>query len=107
MSNRKRIYPGDGDPRHGTVNGYQNLRCRCALCGAAWATYYREWRRSHPERLRRHADRERVRYYANRRVVSGTITAEKEAPAQFVPAGGVTDAQPAGGTDESEGYPRG
>lgn len=27
------------DPRHGTVNGYQNLSCRCAACREAWTTY--------------------------------------------------------------------
>ena len=29
------------DPRHGTVNGYGNLRCRCDDCRAAWAEYFR------------------------------------------------------------------
>lgn len=29
---RSRIRPGDGDPRHGTANGYINLGCRCAAC---------------------------------------------------------------------------
>lgn len=24
------------DDRHGTVNGYQNLKCRCDLCRDAW-----------------------------------------------------------------------
>lgn len=27
------------DPRHGTVNGYSNLKCRCADCRSAWADY--------------------------------------------------------------------
>jgi len=30
-----RIYPGDGDARHGTDNGYRNLRCRCPECTTA------------------------------------------------------------------------
>lgn len=34
-----------GDPRHGTANGYNNLKCRCGRCRAAWAAkwgdYYR------------------------------------------------------------------
>lgn len=34
---RGRIVPGDGDVRHGTTNGYKNLRCRCAECRRAWA----------------------------------------------------------------------
>lgn len=29
------------DPRHGTENGYSNLRCRCDRCTDAHATYYR------------------------------------------------------------------
>lgn len=32
---RSRIQPGDGDPRHGTPNGYDNLNCRCELCREA------------------------------------------------------------------------
>lgn len=36
-----RIYPGDGDPRHGTINGYQNLKCRCPDCSAAKMDYER------------------------------------------------------------------
>lgn len=27
----------DGDPRHGTANGYNNLGCRCTRCRSAWA----------------------------------------------------------------------
>ncbi len=34
---RPTITEGDGDPRHGTDNGYDNLRCRCPACRAAWA----------------------------------------------------------------------
>lgn len=37
--NRTRLQPGDGDPRHGTVNGYTNLRCRCGRCRLAWQKY--------------------------------------------------------------------
>ncbi len=33
------IRPGDGDPRHGTTNGYINHGCRCAECRGAWADY--------------------------------------------------------------------
>jgi len=38
--NRSRIADGDGDPRHGTLNGYNNLKCRCATCRAANARYH-------------------------------------------------------------------
>lgn len=34
IANRRRGLP-DGDPRHGTKNGYQNLGCRCADCREA------------------------------------------------------------------------
>jgi len=37
---RQRITPGDGDVRHGTPNGYQNLGCRCVPCTGAWADYF-------------------------------------------------------------------
>ena len=34
----------EDDERHGTVNGYNNLRCRCDKCRQAWAEYIRERR---------------------------------------------------------------
>ncbi len=36
-----RIHPGDGDPRHGTLNAYANLLCRCDECRAAQREYER------------------------------------------------------------------
>jgi len=36
MATRSRICDGDGDPRHGTPNGYVNLVCRCPKCREAW-----------------------------------------------------------------------
>jgi hypothetical protein len=41
MSTKARIWPGDGDPRHGTDNGYTNLRCPCDDCRAAHTEYFR------------------------------------------------------------------
>ncbi len=41
MTKPKRIAPGDGDPRHGTRNGYVNLGCRGADCTAAKSAYDR------------------------------------------------------------------
>lgn len=32
------------DPRHGTVNGYNNLGCRCPCCCAAHTAYAYVWR---------------------------------------------------------------
>lgn len=32
------------DPRHGTTNGYANLKCRCERCRRAWADYNNEYR---------------------------------------------------------------
>lgn len=29
----------ENDLRHGTVNGYSNLKCRCQPCRDAWADY--------------------------------------------------------------------
>jgi hypothetical protein len=34
-----RIQPGDGDARHGTLNGYNNHGCRCGLCVDAYRIY--------------------------------------------------------------------
>lgn len=33
------------DPRHGTVNGYNNCCCRCDDCKAAWSVYLSELRK--------------------------------------------------------------
>lgn len=32
----------DGDPRHGSVNAYHNLKCRCDRCRQAQIAYMRE-----------------------------------------------------------------
>lgn len=58
---RQKIFTGDGDPRHGTTNGYSNLGCRCDECKTAHADYHREYMHGDPDRLRRHANRERIR----------------------------------------------
>ena len=44
---KSRIHEGDGDPRHGTDNGYRNLGCRCEPCTTAEAEYQhrRVWSR--------------------------------------------------------------
>lgn len=39
------------DPRHGTLNGYQNRRCRCEACRRSWADYVRERRRKNHTRV--------------------------------------------------------
>lgn len=50
VANQKRprrkggITPGDGDPRHGTMNGYTNLKCPCDECKAWMSGYYRQLR---------------------------------------------------------------
>lgn len=36
------------DPRHGTANGYRNLKCRCDECRHAWRDYERT-----PQAMRR------------------------------------------------------
>jgi hypothetical protein len=51
VTTRARMHPDDGDPRHGTLNGYTNLYCRCAACRAAWAKYYDETRENRSGRL--------------------------------------------------------
>lgn len=44
------ITPGDGDPRHGSADGYINHRCKCPACRAAWAIYHKE--RGYSQRYR-------------------------------------------------------
>jgi hypothetical protein len=40
-----------GDPRHGSVNGYSNLRCRCQPCRDAWAALLKTYRAKRAARL--------------------------------------------------------
>lgn len=61
---RSRIYPGDGDPRHGTVNGYCNLKCKCDECKAAWAESHRDYMNASEERKEAHRERARLAYAA-------------------------------------------
>jgi hypothetical protein len=39
------------DPRHGTVNGYTNLKCRCKSCRRAWADAAIRKRKARASRL--------------------------------------------------------
>lgn len=65
----KIIQPGDGDPRHGTVNGYCNLQCgrqsdgsprrACMPCKEAWREKHLHYMQTHPEQYERHAEYER------------------------------------------------
>lgn len=48
---RARLVPGDGDPRHGTLNGYTNLRCRCKPCRAANTAEHKRLRQVRKARL--------------------------------------------------------
>lgn len=38
------------DPRHGTVNGYSNLGCRCDECRASWASHLQAQRAARARR---------------------------------------------------------
>ena len=60
---RSIITPGDGDHRHGTDNGYDNLSCRCAECTEAHRTAHHAYMHRDPERLERHRVRS-ADYYA-------------------------------------------
>jgi hypothetical protein len=90
---RQKIMPDDGDPRHGTLNGYVNLRCRCALCRLANTEYmakrrversqgpvlaehgnpntYSNWSCRCEPCTRAHADDVRLRSQSQRRQVRG------------------------------------
>jgi hypothetical protein len=48
---RSVISEGDGDPRHGTRNGYTNLRCRCERCTVAASRYFAGYMPGRGERL--------------------------------------------------------
>ena len=37
MNTPEQMRDDPDDPRHGTNNGYSNLKCRCPRCRAAWA----------------------------------------------------------------------
>lgn len=42
---RGRIQPGDGDPRHGSIHGYIDYRCRCRDCRRTYSlrrSFYRD-----------------------------------------------------------------
>lgn len=56
---KNKIVEGDGDPRHGSTNGYRNHGCRCPECTAAASATQREYMHADPERARRHAERQR------------------------------------------------
>lgn len=40
---KRQLQPGDGDPRHGTINGYVHGKCRCDDCSAANTEHLRRW----------------------------------------------------------------
>jgi hypothetical protein len=67
---RTPIQPGDGDPRHGTVNGYGNLQCRCPDCTEAYRVRHLADMHSHPDRAQRHAKRMALRRQALKGVES-------------------------------------
>lgn len=41
----------EGDPRHGTPNGYTNHGCRCAPCKTAWAAEFKRMAENRAARL--------------------------------------------------------
>ena len=59
------IRPGDGDARHGTVNGYGNLGCRCDDCREAHRVKFIQHRRQ-PGWAERHNMYARRSFWAKR-----------------------------------------
>jgi hypothetical protein len=51
VTTKATLVPGDGDPRHGTLNGYGNLKCRCQPCRDANAIAFKEARAKRKQRL--------------------------------------------------------
>jgi len=66
MPVKNRIKPGDGDPRHGTLNGYTNHACRCEDCTAANTEAHRQYMHENLEQQAKHADRQRLAYLERR-----------------------------------------
>lgn len=60
---------GDGDPRHGTVNGYGNLKCRCPECKAANTARLKEYREANPEVVRQANAKRRTQLHEQARNV--------------------------------------
>ena len=52
------------DIRHGTLNGYRNLGCRCQPCRDANTAAMRVYRHAHPEQSERQAAYRSARYAA-------------------------------------------
>jgi len=63
MPVKNRIVPGDGDSRHGTLNGYTNHACRCDLCTEAHRVAHLAYMHGSEEQRARHAERENARYH--------------------------------------------
>ena len=49
------------DLRHGTPNGYMNLKCRCAPCRKAWTVYHIAYMDRHPEQRQKALERQASR----------------------------------------------
>lgn len=64
-----KIVEGDGDHRHGTANGYNNLKCRCPECTSAWAMYHLQIMHADPERMKKHARAQRARWLAKKKLL--------------------------------------
>jgi hypothetical protein len=56
----KDFWEDSDDERHGTTNGYTNLKCRCDRCTQAWKLWHREYMHR-GDNLQRHAGRQRHR----------------------------------------------
>jgi DNA-binding transcriptional regulator YiaG len=79
MSRSLPIRPGDGDPRHGTTNGYGNLACRCRDCCAANTAAMRKYNE------RRFAQRraERAREHERQLATQGPVVPSTGVAARF------------------------
>lgn len=60
MTTKSRITPGDGDSRHGTSNGYNNLECRCQPCRDAHAKQHLAYMHEHEEQMEKARKRSRA-----------------------------------------------
>lgn len=76
--NRERFMDNPDDARHGTLNGYSNLRCRCDRCREANRLAQKEYLDRNPiqrEKNRERATRRRLEMGMKPRRVKGTCNA--------------------------------
>ena len=76
--------PDPTDPRHGTINGYNNLGCRCRRCTDANSVSHAAYMNQHPEQRAKANARGRQRWASGRQppAPSATVATDLPSPTQ-------------------------